>query len=131
MLLSGLLWKETTVSRALIAEHLDKKAAIVSNVIHRMDLSQIQVKVSGNLKRWPPKEAENWADVRMPRNGRSNVRGRHWSKADRVVVRVLVCESEFCKSLIIRVVGPEGFEPSTSSTRTRRSTKLSHGPILC
>jgi len=52
VLLAGLLWKETTVSRALIAEHLDKKAAIVSNVIHRMDLSQIQVKVSGNLKRF-------------------------------------------------------------------------------
>jgi len=51
VLLAGLLWKETTVSRALIAEHL-KKAAIVSNVIHRMDLSQIQVKVSGNLKRF-------------------------------------------------------------------------------
>ena len=96
MLLSGLLWKETTVSRALIAEHLDKKAAIVSNIIHCMNLSRIQVKVSGNLKRWPPKEAENCADVRMPRNGRSNVRGRHWSKADRVVVRVSVCESEFC-----------------------------------
>ncbi len=30
----------------------------------------------------------------------------------------------------INVVGPEGFEPSTSSTRTRRSTKLSHGPTL-
>jgi hypothetical protein len=29
VLLAGLLWKETTVSRALIAEHLDKKAAIL------------------------------------------------------------------------------------------------------
>ncbi len=26
------------------------------------------------------------------------------------------------------MVGPVGFEPTTSSTRTRRSTKLSHGP---
>ena len=27
-----------------------------------------------------------------------------------------------------KVVGPAGFEPAASSSRTRRSTKLSHGP---
>jgi hypothetical protein len=43
---------------------------------------------------------------------------------------VLVCALWICKALIINLVGPEGFEPSTSSTRTRRSTKLSHGPKL-
>ena len=32
------------------------------------------------------------------------------------------------KLFVFSVVGPAGFEPATSSTRTRRSTKLSHGP---
>ena len=29
----------------------------------------------------------------------------------------------------MREIGPAGFEPATSCTRGRRSTKLSHGPI--
>ena len=29
-----------------------------------------------------------------------------------------------------KLVGPAGFEPAASSSRTRRSTKLSHGPTL-
>ena len=53
VLLAGLLWKKTTVSQAWIAEHLGmKNAANVSRVIHRMDLSQLQEKVSGNLRRF-------------------------------------------------------------------------------
>ena len=52
-LLAGLLWKKTTVSQAWIAEHLGmKNAANVSRVIHRMDLSQFQEKISGNLRRF-------------------------------------------------------------------------------
>ena len=53
VLLAGLLWKKTTVSQAWIAEHLGmKNAANVSRVIHRMDLSQLQEKVSGKLRRF-------------------------------------------------------------------------------
>ena len=33
-----------------------------------------------------------------------------------------------CNLTVFSMVGPAGFEPATSSTRTRRSTKLSHGP---
>ena len=49
--LAGLLWKKTTVSQAWIAEHLGmRNAANVSGVIHRMDFSQLQEKVSENLR---------------------------------------------------------------------------------
>ncbi len=48
-----LLWQKTTVSKAWIAEHLGmKNAANVSRALHRMDLSQLQEKVSGNLRRF-------------------------------------------------------------------------------
>ena len=48
-----LLWKNTTVSQAWIAEHLGmKNVANVSRIIHRMDLTQLQEKVSGNLRRF-------------------------------------------------------------------------------
>jgi REP element-mobilizing transposase RayT len=53
VLLAGLLWKKTTVSQAWIAEHLSmKNAANVSRVIHRMDLSRMEAKVSGELRRF-------------------------------------------------------------------------------
>ena len=53
VLLAWLLWQKTTVSQAWIAEHLGmKNAANVSRAIHRMDLSQLQEKVSGNLRRF-------------------------------------------------------------------------------
>jgi hypothetical protein len=53
VMLAGLLWKKKTVSQAWIAEHLGmKNAANVSRVIHRMDLSQLQEKISGNLRRF-------------------------------------------------------------------------------
>jgi len=52
-LLAGLLWKKTTVSQAWIAEHLGmRNAANVSRVTHRMDFSQLQEKVSENLRRF-------------------------------------------------------------------------------
>jgi hypothetical protein len=48
-----LLWKKTTVSQAWIAEHLGmKNAANVSRVIHRMDLSRLENKVSEELRRF-------------------------------------------------------------------------------
>jgi REP element-mobilizing transposase RayT len=53
VLLAGLLWKKTTVSQAWIAEHLGmKNAANVSRVIHRMDLSRLENKVSEELWRF-------------------------------------------------------------------------------
>jgi hypothetical protein len=53
VLLAGLLWKTTTVSQAWIARHLGmKNAANVSRVLYRMDLSQLQEKVSGSLRRF-------------------------------------------------------------------------------
>jgi REP element-mobilizing transposase RayT len=53
VLLAGLLWKKTTVSQTWIAEHLSmKNAANVSRVIHRMDLSRLEAKVSGELRRF-------------------------------------------------------------------------------
>ena len=53
VLLAELLWKKTTVSQAWIAEHLDmRNVANVSGVIHRMDFSQLQEKVSENLRRF-------------------------------------------------------------------------------
>ena len=53
VLLAGLLWKKTTVSQAWIAEHLGmKNVANVSRVMHRMDLTQLQERVSGNLRRF-------------------------------------------------------------------------------
>jgi putative transposase len=53
VLLAGLLWKKTTVSQAWIAEHLGmKNAANVSRVIHRMDLSRLENKVSEELRRF-------------------------------------------------------------------------------
>ncbi len=30
----------------------------------------------------------------------------------------------------MKVVGAKGFEPSTSASRTQRSTKLSHAPMF-
>jgi hypothetical protein len=57
VLLAGSLWKKTTVSQAWIAEHLGmKNAANVSRVIHRMELSQLQEKVPGNLMRFVSEE---------------------------------------------------------------------------
>jgi hypothetical protein len=53
VLLAGLLWKKTTVSQAWIAEHLGmKNSANVSRVIHRMDLSRLEEKVSEDLRRF-------------------------------------------------------------------------------
>ena len=53
VLLAELLWKKTAVSQAWIAEHLGMKNPVnVGRVIHRMDLSQLQEKVSGNLRRF-------------------------------------------------------------------------------
>lgn len=53
VLLAVLLWKKTTVSQAWIAEHLGmKNSANVSRVIHRMDLSRLEEKVSGDLRRF-------------------------------------------------------------------------------
>jgi hypothetical protein len=52
-LLAGVLWKKTTVSQAWLAEHLGmRNAANVSRIIHRMDFSQLQEKVSENLRRF-------------------------------------------------------------------------------
>ena len=53
VLLAALLWKKTTVSQAWIAEHLGmKNSANVSRVIHRMDLSRLEEKVSEALWRF-------------------------------------------------------------------------------
>ena len=53
VLLAALLWKKTTVSQAWIAEHLGmKNSANVSRVIHRMDLSRLEEKVSEELWRF-------------------------------------------------------------------------------
>ena len=53
VLIAGLLWKKTTVSRACITEHLGMtSSANVYIVMHRMDLSELQEKVSGNLRRF-------------------------------------------------------------------------------
>ncbi|MFM8831397.1 MAG: transposase [Spartobacteria bacterium] len=53
VLLAVLLWKKTTVSQAWIAEHLGmKNSANVSRVIHRMDLSRLEEKVSEDLRRF-------------------------------------------------------------------------------
>jgi hypothetical protein len=35
---------------------------------------------------------------------------------------------EACSYLCMKMIGKTGFEPATSSSRTRRSTKLSHFP---
>jgi hypothetical protein len=45
-----------------------------------------------------------------------------------VCLGAVVVRDQLCKLLNFNMVGPAGFEPATSSTRTRRSTKLSHGP---
>jgi hypothetical protein len=46
VLLAGLLWKKTTMSQSVIAEHLGmKNAADLSSVIHRVDLSRSEKKV--------------------------------------------------------------------------------------
>jgi hypothetical protein len=58
----------------------------------------------------------------------ANRHGQSCTKADVVLEMVLVKHESLQKSFIFSVVGPAGFEPATSSTRTRRSTKLSHGP---
>ena len=51
MLLAGLLWKKTTVSQAVIAEHLGmKNAADLSSLIHRMGSSLIEKKVPETLR---------------------------------------------------------------------------------
>ncbi len=53
VLLAGLLWRKTTVSQAWIKKHRGmKNAANATKIIHRMDLSQLQEKVSGNLRRF-------------------------------------------------------------------------------
>lgn len=53
VMLAELRWKKTTVSQAWIAEHLGmKNATNVSRAVHRMGLSQLQEKVSGNLRRF-------------------------------------------------------------------------------
>jgi hypothetical protein len=50
VLLTGLLWKKTTVSQAWIAEHLGmKNAANVSRVVHRMDAARLKAKVPREL----------------------------------------------------------------------------------
>lgn len=51
--LTGLPWKKTTVSQAWIEEHLGmRNAGNVSRVTHRMDLPQLQEKISKNLRRF-------------------------------------------------------------------------------
>ncbi len=50
--------------------------------------------------------------------------------ADAVSVLVFVRGQNICKSLIYKMVGAIGFEPTTSWSQTRRSTKLSYTPIL-
>jgi hypothetical protein len=53
ILLAGLLWKKTTMSQAVIAEHLGMKhAADLSSVIHLMDLSRLEKKAPCKLKRF-------------------------------------------------------------------------------
>jgi hypothetical protein len=53
MLLAGLLWKKTTVSQSWIAELLGvKNVANSSRVIYRVDLSRLEKKVPGKLKRF-------------------------------------------------------------------------------
>jgi hypothetical protein len=52
VLLAGLLWKMTTVSQAVIVEHLGmKNAANVSRVIRSMVLSRLEKKVSAKFTR--------------------------------------------------------------------------------
>ena len=49
-LLAGLLWKKTTVSQTWIAEHLGmKNSANVSRIVHRMDSSRLEKKISMEL----------------------------------------------------------------------------------
>ena len=43
---------------------------------------------------------------------------------------VLVRARQLCKPFISKVVGAIGFEPTTSWSQTRRSTKLSYTPLL-
>jgi hypothetical protein len=53
VLLAGLLWKKTTVSQAVIVEHLGmKNAANLSRVIHLMALSWIEKKISAKFTRF-------------------------------------------------------------------------------
>jgi hypothetical protein len=53
VLLAGLLWKITTVSQAVIVEHLGmKNAANVGRSIHLMVLSWIKKKVFAKLARF-------------------------------------------------------------------------------
>jgi hypothetical protein len=53
MLLVRLLWKKTTMSQVMIAEHLGMKhAADLSSVIHSVDLSRLEKKAPGKLKRF-------------------------------------------------------------------------------
>jgi hypothetical protein len=68
VLLAGLLWKKTTVSQAVIVEHLGmKNAANVSRAIHLMALSWIEKKVSAKFTRFVSekmKENEPWPEWR-------------------------------------------------------------------
>ena len=51
MLLAGLLWKKTTVSQAVIVEHLGmKNAANASRAIHLMDSSLIEKNIPETLR---------------------------------------------------------------------------------
>jgi hypothetical protein len=51
VLLAGLLWKKTTVSQAVIVEHLGmKNAANVSRAIHLMDSSLIEKNIPETLR---------------------------------------------------------------------------------
>jgi hypothetical protein len=53
VLLAALLWKKTTVSQAWIADRLGmKNAANVSRVIHRLDRSVLEKKVSEELRQF-------------------------------------------------------------------------------
>jgi hypothetical protein len=53
MLLVRLLWKKTTMSQVMIAEHMGMKhAADLSSVIHSVDLSRLEKKAPGKLKRY-------------------------------------------------------------------------------
>src|SRR5262245_43539829 len=38
--------------------------------------------------------------------------------------------SEDARNLLILFIGAKGFEPSTSRSRTERSTRLSHAPLI-
>ena len=64
--------------------------------------------------------------------GQTHVATRYapvWIRTDMSLKLVLVGETKICKQFIIKVVGAIGFEPTTSWSQTRRSTKLSYTPL--